>query len=664
MYTDAITLAAVADELRFLLTGARIDTIIPPAEHAIALQCYTPAREGQSGQNRWLSISAHPQLARIHLTVRKPPRVIAEPPPFVMLLRKYLEGGRIETVEQPRWERVLHIVVAVRASLEGQDAGASEETPRPLVRMRLIAEIMGRTSNIVLCHESGMILGSHKRVGADINRYRVIMPNVPYVPPPPQVRILGGQEVPRLEPTTVTAAQLALIPENGAPADAGAVRSARTGVRRGSEPVKLWQMLVRHLAGFSPLLAREAVYRTTGDSEAISVLSAEQWEELAWNIRELAALYDTHRWHPQLVERLAEEAEGGTLPGAPAQDARTVPIAFAPYVLEQYAAVPGLRIRESPSINLLIDDFYARSEWYDALEALRAPLRKVLQLQIERCRRRATALQEEQAALAEGEVYRHQAELLLTLQHEVARGKTQVTLPDLFAAVEGELRPLVTIPLDPRLDAVGNANRLFAKYHKMRRAAELLPEQSERNAVELATLEQFLTDLQLAETPEEIALVKAEIQEAGYLRLRVQADQHKAQKGKQKKTGKDRAASHAGGVPLHVRSRDGLSILVGRNSRQNEEVTFRQATGNDIWLHARGVPGAHVIIKTAGRQVPQSTLEQAAGLAAYYSQARGNSSVPVDYTLQRYVRHMKGGGPGMVIYDHERTLYARPLALT
>ncbi len=113
-------------------------------------------------------------------------------------------------------------------------------------------------------------------------------------------------------------------------------------------------------------------------------------------------------------------------------------------------------------------------------------------------------------------------------------------------------------------------------------------------------------------------------------------------------------------MPLHVQSRDGFVMLIGKNSRQNEEVTFHQAAGNDIWLHARGVPGAHVIIKAAGREVPRSTIEQAAELAAYYSQARGSTSVPVDYTLQRHVRHMKGGGPGMVIYERERTLYARP----
>jgi predicted ribosome quality control (RQC) complex YloA/Tae2 family protein len=134
--------------------------------------------------------------------------------------------------------------------------------------------------------------------------------------------------------------------------------------------------------------------------------------------------------------------------------------------------------------------------------------------------------------------------------------------------------------------------------------------------------------------------------------------QHPKAKGKQGKGGKP--AAPGGGVPLYKQSKEGFTILIGKNSRQNEEVTFHQATGNDLWLHARGVPGAHVIIKAGSREIPRATIDQAASLAAYYSQARGSTSVPVDYTLQRHVRHMKNGGPGMVIYEHEKTIYAEP----
>lgn len=635
MYIDAITLAALADEWRLLLARARIDTIIQPTEHSLAFQCYAPGTEGQGGQNRWLNLSIHPQLARAHLTARKPTKIASEPPPFVMLLRKYLEGTRIEAIEQPRWERVLEIIASHPSS-----PGSEERT-----RYRLILEIMGRMSNLILCNEQGLILGSLKHVGADVNRYRVVATNIAYLPPPPQQRSFAGQSLPRLEPTTVAAVQLSIIPgnevgEQPAPPD----KKGRTPAKE-----KLWQLLTRNLLGFSPLLAREAVYRTLGESETLLdvVQSEETWEELAWNIRDLATLYDSHQWRPQLIERI------------PSPGTATTFVAFSAYPLEQYAEQPGVRVRQSPSLNVLVDEYYAGAEWRDAMGSVRAPIKKVLHSQRERCKRKAEILQQELAATEEAHRYRLQAELLLAHQHEVTQGPSSVELENYYAT-EGE-PSLLKIPLDPRFDAVGNANRLFNKYHKLRRALALIPEQIEQNNAELATLEQFLSDLDLAETPAEVALVKAEVQAAKYMRgkpVEKKAKPHAKGKGKPGKGGKP--AAPGGGVPLYMQSNDGFTILIGKNSRQNEEVTFHQATGNDLWLHARGVPGAHVIVKAGGREIPRATIDQAAALAAYYSQARGSTSVPVDYTLQRHVRHMKNGGPGMVVYERERTIYAEP----
>jgi len=641
MPIDAITLADVADEWRVLLNGARIDTIIQPTEHSVALQCYAPAmQQGQDGRNRWLYISAHPQLARAHLTALKPSKIVSEPPAFVMLLRKYLEGARIEAVQQPRWERVIEVIAGYR------NAADSEER----TRHRLIIELMGRLSNIILCNEHGLILGSLKQVGTDINRYRVIAANVQYVPPPPQQRIVAGRSLPRLEPATVTGLQLTVCAVEEVEASKEAPQAERKRAKM-QEP-KLWQLLTRNLLGSSPLLAREAVYRTIGDAESLINMSGTPWDELAWNIRELATLYDTRAWKPQIAERIEDI------------DPRPFPIAFAPYVLEQYAELPGVRIRESASINVLIDEFYAGAEWRDAMESVRAPVRKVLQTQLERCKRKAELLQQELVASEEANRYRLQAELLLAYQHDVKQGQSSVALQNFFEDGSGPSE--VTIPLDPRFDAVGNANRLFHKYHKLRRALALVPGQIEQNATEMATIEQLLADLMLAETPAEVELVKAEVQSAGYMRgakaavTSLKGVRKQAHKGKGGKQNRGKPIPPGGGVPLHIQSRDGFTILVGKNSRQNEEVTFHQATANDVWLHARGVPGAHVIIKAGGRDIPRSTIEQAANLAAYYSQARGSTSVPVDYTLQRHVRHMKGGGPGMVVYEREKTMYAEP----
>jgi len=656
MYVDAITLAAVADEWRTLLVDARIDTIIQPTEHAVALQCYTPGVQGQGGQNRWLYLSAHPQFARAHLTARKPARIASEPPPFVMLLRKYLEGARIKSIEQPHWERTIEVIADHRGR-----PGSDE-----LFRYHLIVEIMGRISNIILCDEHGLILGSLKRVGAEMNRYRIIAANVQYVPPPPQQRSFAGQTLPRLEPTTITAAELAIIATEREEPVASPAPVAKKARRHAPGELMLWQLLTNHLSGFSALLAREVVYRATGHTEMLAhddTRDEATWEELARNVRILAALYDAHAWQPQLVLLPTAHAEstGPAQDGQQANALSLMPVAFAPYVLEQYTGIPGVQIHRSPSINVLIDEYYAGVEWRDAMEGARAPLRKVLLRQRDRCRRKAELLQQALAGSEEAAQYRLQGDLLLAYQHEVPRGQSSVTLRNFFGGEYADNAPEVTIPLDLRLDAIGNANRLFNKYHKLRRAAALIPPQIERNALELATIEQLLTDLILADTPAEVALVKAEVQAAGLLRGASLTQEKKAQKThKGRKQAKGKPVPPGGGMPLHVQSRDGFVMLIGKNSRQNEEVTFHQATGNDIWLHARGVPGAHVIIKAAGREVPRSTIEQAAEFAAYYSQARGSTSVPVDYTLQRHVRHMKGGGPGMVIYERERTINARP----
>ncbi len=648
MHIDAITLAAIADEWRMLLNHARIDIIIQPTAYSLAIQCYAPAQEhGQGGKNRWLYLSAHPQLARAHITAIKPTRIVNEPPAFVMLLRKYLEGARIESIQQTRWERVIEIRAGHRSASE----------PAERTSYRLIIELMGRMSNIILCNDQGLILGSLKHVGADVNRYRVIEANIQYVPPPPQQRMAAGLSLPRLEPATITAAHLIQCEKEDLDLSQGIQRQTKSKSAKIQEP-KLWQLLTRNLLGFSPLLAREAVYRTTGDTE-FPINSGEAiLEELAWNVRDLAALFDIRTWRPQLVERAEDTDETHSSFLSP------IPIAFAPYVLEQYSELTGMRLRESSSIDVLIDEFYAGAEWRDAMERVRAPVRKVLQTQLERCKRKSALLKQELAVSEDASRYRLQAELLLAYQHEVKQGQSSAVLQNFFDDEANQSE--VTIPLDPRFDAIGNANRLFHKYHKLRRALALVPGQIEQNTTEQATVEQLLADLMLADTPAEVALVKAEVQGAGYMRgakvsgstiTGVRKQSHKGKSGKQKK---GKPVPPGGGVPLHIQSRDGFTILIGKNSRQNEEVTFHQAAAHDMWLHARGVPGAHVIIKAGGRDIPRSTLEQAASLAAYYSQARGSTSVPVDYTLQRHVRHMKGGGPGMVLYEREKTMYAEP----
>jgi predicted ribosome quality control (RQC) complex YloA/Tae2 family protein len=280
----------------------------------------------------------------------------------------------------------------------------------------------------------------------------------------------------------------------------------------------------------------------------------------------------------------------------------------------------------------------------------------------ERSVRKQEALLGELAMIDEMQKLRQEADTLLAFQQEVPEHAASFSIDNPFTPGEDAAETL-TISLDPRLSAVENANQKYDRYHKLQRASNHIPVQLQANELELARIEQLQTDLALAETPVEIEMVRIEVVESGYLRdkppRRVAARSHKRKGGKPGSKPDKRTAE--AGTPLRRQSSDGFVVLVGKNSRQNEEVTFRQASPNDLWLHARGVPGSHVLIKSAGRRVPETTEREAAQLAAYYSQSRAAGTVPVDVTEQRFVRHLTGGGPGMVTYQQEHTLHVEPI---
>ena len=198
------------------------------------------------------------------------------------------------------------------------------------------------------------------------------------------------------------------------------------------------------------------------------------------------------------------------------------------------------------------------------------------------------------------------------------------------------------ITLDASLSPSENAQKLFRLYRRKQAAAQRVPSLIEDVALELAHLDQLDTEIALAEDRAQLDQIERGLQESGHIRgQRVQT-------------------AGGAGEPLQVRSPDGTLILVGRNSRQNEEVTFSRGGSDDVWLHAHGVPGSHVVIKSAGGAIEEETLVVAAGLAAYYSAARNEGRVQVDYTPRRYVRRIRGGRPGMVIYRHQETLIVAP----
>ncbi len=467
----------------------------------------------------------------------------------------------------------------------------------PVQTTDLVVEVMGRLSNLILLDADELILDSAKRVGPQINRYRSVLPRYPYRPPPPQNK---------LDPRHLTADEV------------------RAACRAGSTTAPLWRALVGSLCACSPLLGKEVAYRATGSAET-TVAETHGWPAVA------AALADL----------FAAAAAGDSAPHL-AYDGAT-PVAFAPYRLTHY---PDTRPVERMSAAL--DRFYAAGAMpapaqrpgQPAVEPQRRAVQAALTTAAERLRRQERSLQQAQLPAAEVERLRLSGEWLLALAHEIQPGQTVLRVAG-AAPDGGEL----TISLDPTLAPPALAQRYFHQYRRQQRGAKVVAARLERTRLRQQAIAETLALLASAQTVTAVRRIAQEAQEEGLI---------PANDRPPRRPPDDRAS----GFERHVIG--GIEVLVGQSRRGNDQVTFREAQPHDLWLHARGVPGAHVVIRAPGPSVPEHVLQAAAALAARSSAARYAASVAVDYTQRRYVRRIKGAPPGLVTYRQERTLHVTP----
>jgi predicted ribosome quality control (RQC) complex YloA/Tae2 family protein len=373
------------------------------------------------------------------------------------------------------------------------------------------------------------------------------------------------------------------------------------------EPLQRW--LTGQLLGVSRGVGREIAARATGDPEA--VVPAATPRALVQAVEELFAPLEDGWWAPHV----ALDEDGKVM-------------AFTPYQPQQFpSAVPV------SDINQAIWRYYEARGLADPYAAARQAVQRLINETIARMDKKLAQLRSAVVDEAAVDGLRVAGELLLTYQHQVAVGAQEVTLPD-YAA-----RPR-RITVDSKLTAVENAQAYFRRYDKARRAAQRVPKLIEDMQSERAYLEQLDADLVLAESRPEIDAVRDALAAAGW-----------APKGS-KKAGQI-------GEPRRFEL-DGFAIYVGRNAPQNEQVTFGRAGPEDLWLHVRGVPGAHVVIKRSRQVVPDEVVQRAAQLAAYYSRARNiDSRVAVDVTERRFVRRLRGKYPGMVTYRNEQTVWVK-----
>ena len=283
-----------------------------------------------------------------------------------------------------------------------------------------------------------------------------------------------------------------------------------------------------------------------------------------------------------------------------------------------------------------LDEYFDTRDRQDRLRQKSTGMVHMLKGQLERCEKKL-ALQEEELASAERmDEYRIMGELINANLYQLKKGMTEARLANWYDPDGGEM----TVPLDLRLTPSQNAQRYFKKYQKARNARETAAEQKEKTLKELNYLETMLLDVDKCVGESELEEIRQELVRSGYMK---------------KVTNRRQQRTLPQSKPYRYLSSDGIEIHVGKNAPQNDRLTTG-AKGNETWLHAKDMPGSHVIIRTEG-EVPDQTLKEAAILAAWYSKGQRSSSVPVDYTLRKYVKKPSGAAPGMVIYTNQHTLY-------
>ena len=570
MPMDALCLSAVCREVEPAVLGGRIDKIYQPSRDEILLQI-----RGRAGSCRLL-LSANPSRPRLQLT-DLPRENPAEPPMFCMLLRKYLAGGKILALRQPPMERLAELVV--EAANEMGDK----------VRRRLVLEAMGRRTNLLLLDGEDRIVDCLRRVDFEMSQQRQVLPGLYYRLPPRQDKC---------DPLTTEE-------------DAFRRLLAR---RPEDSPLDRW--LMDTFTAIPPLLARELVCRTCGETDARSTDPDTLWQTF-------------HTWQQQVQE-------GCFLPQLLEREGR--PADFSYFPVTQYG--PSVTCRTYDTFAQLLDDFYQGREQADRVRQKGQDLMKAATAARDRVRRKLALQEKEYAAARDRESLRLSGELITANLYRMERGMTCLTAENYYE----EGCPQLDIRLDPLLTPQQNAARYFKQYAKAKTAERILTEQLEKGRQEFSYLESVVQELQQAELEQDFNDIRTELTEGGYLRGR----------GK-KQPGFQRASR-----PREFRSTAGLRILVGRSNRQNDRLTCKDADRRDIWFHTQKIHGSHVILCTGGTEPDRRSIEEAASLAAYYSQGREGGKVPVDYTPVKFVKKPAGGKPGMVVYTTYQTIYAVP----
>lgn len=564
MPMDGLTAGFAARELNQILRGGRVDRVTQPERDTVVLVI----RAG--GENRRLLLCASPNNARCHLTAGAYANPL-EPPSLCMLMRKQLTGARVTEIRQVGGDRVIHL-----------DFDAVNELGDHVLR-RLVLEIMGRHSNLLLLDENGRILEATRHVNPEMSRVRQIQPGMDYLPPPAQDR---------LDPEHATAEAL-----------------------------------------FTRLSALSAMKFSRALSESVTGLSRPAAEEMACRV-----LQPGEDWPgdlrtvcgklADLLARLPAMADARVLFSENGEAEDVFPF---PYLSRRTDAQ-----RSFPTLSEALEVYFGTRDARDRLNQKSASMVRMLRGQLDRCQRKLAMQLEELASAERMEEYRRMGEAINGNLYLLKKGMSEAVLPD-WSDPEGGT---ITVPLDIRLTPSQNAQRYFKKYQKARSAREIAAQQRDKTLAEADYLEGMLLDVGKCVGESELEEIRQELVRSGYLK---------------KVTNRRQQRQLPRSKPYRYQSSDGIEILVGKNAAQNDRLTLG-AKPEELWLHAKDMPGSHVIVCCEG-EVPLNTLREAALLAAWYSKGQRSSLVPIDYTKRKYVKKPSGAVPGRVVYTHYKTAF-------
>ena len=540
MSFDGFFLHHMVEELRSELVNGRIQKINQPFEQELVLQIRS------NRQSHRLLLSAHPVFGRIQLTqttFENP----AQPSTFIMVLRKYLQGAVIESIEQVENDRIVEITVSNKNEIGDH------------IQATLIIEIMGKHSNILLVDKSShKILEAIKHVGFSQNSYRTLLPGSSYIAPP-------GTE--SLNPFTIQDEKL-------------------------FEILQTQELTAKNLQSLFQGLGRDTA------NELESILVSDKLSTFR------------HFFGQETKPYLTETSFS--------------PVPFANQVGEPFA-----------SLSDLLDTYYKDKAERDRVKQQASELIRRVENELQKNRHKLKKQEKELLATDNAEEFRQKGELLTTFLHQVPNDQDQVILDNYYT------NQPITIALDKALTPNQNAQRYFKRYQKLKEAVKYLTELIEETKATILYLESVETVLNQAGL-EEIAEIREELIQTGFIRRR---QREKIQKRKK---------------PEQYLASDGETIIyVGRNNLQNEELTFKMARKEELWFHAKDIPGSHVVI--SGNLDPSDEVKtDAAELAAFFSKGRLSNLVQVDMIEVKKLNKPTGGKPGFVTYTGQKTLRVTP----